>query len=254
MMKTITTLMKKIYLLLSCCVVLPFWANSQNNAEILADTIIAKSAITSGRMQLHLMIEREQKKADVSDGIYDKLIAIDEDMGRTSTLSKTIFEKTNRTVAYVENNFTEDQEKRRLLGQVIDNLKTFNTDMNDGYVDISYYHQLFEHTYQVIRGIRNKNLNAYVSSNIGKPLYAIANLIESDQRALNTLMEGMTDKYPDILIKKIKNVQNVTAADIIVKKAAPKNPKIILNYATSTAVERNIVRRNTDPYVQSSSK
>jgi hypothetical protein len=34
-----------------------------------------------------------------------------------------------------------------------------------------------------------------------------------------------------------------------VAKAAPKSPKVILNYATSTAAERDIVRRNKDPYV-----
>jgi len=52
------------------------------------------------------------------------------------------------------------------------------------------------------------------------------------------------------LIKRLRSIKVPTAADIVVTKAAPKNPKIILNYATSTAVEREIVRRNKDPYVQ----
>ncbi len=202
-------------------------------------------------MQLHLMIQREQKKADASDGVHDKLIGIDEDMDKTAILSNAIFTKVNKTIAYVENNETDDMLKRKFLGRVIDNLKLFNLDFNDGYVDIVYYQNLFEYTYQIIRGLHNKNLAPYVKANVNKAMYLLSPLFESDKQATFELMSAMSDLYPEILIKKIKTITNPEATDVVVAKAAPKNPKLILNYATSTAEERNIVRRNKDPYVQS---
>ncbi len=238
-----------------CCMLLSFGANAQTTAsvstEILVDTIQKRHLITSGRMQIMNMIDRQLQKADVADGIYDQLIDRDGDINKTALLSNAIFKKTAKIIAYIENNETEDMQKRRYLGRIIDNLKLFNVDISDGIVDIPFYVNLFEHTYQVIRGLHNKNTVAYVRNNVDKAMYTLAPLIESDNAASVALMEGMAEQYPEILIKKIRTINNKSAADAVVAKAAPKNPKIILNYATSTAVERDIVRRSQDNYVQS---
>jgi hypothetical protein len=233
-----------------CSVVTFAQTNPASNTEILADTILKKTLVTSGRMQLLLMIEREQKKADASDGVIDKLIDMDGDLDKTTIISNAIFSKVNKTVAYIENNEKDDMVKRKYLGRVIENLKLFNTDMNDGFVDVNYYSTMSENTLQVVRGYHNNNLVPYIRENISKPLYAVSTLFNTDKDAMNALMEGMADKYPEVLIKKIRNLQNEVAADVIVAKTAPKNPKIILNFATSTAVERDIVRRSKDAYVQ----
>jgi hypothetical protein len=241
-------LMKKLYLLfillLSC-------VYGWSQTEILSDTIINKYGVSAGRKQLHLMIEREQKKADVSDGVYDKMIGYNEDIDKTAILSNAIFIKTNRTIAYIENNEKDDLIKRKYLGRVIENLKSFNTDFSDGYIDIQYYAQLFDQTYFVVKGLHNNNLAAYVKKNVNKAMYIISPLFDKDNDAMVALMTVMSEQYPDILIKKISTINSESAADVVVEKAAPKNPKIILNYATSTAVEREIVRRNKSPYVQS---
>ncbi len=240
--------MKKLYLLfillLSC-------VYGWSQTEILSDTIINKYGVNAGRKQLHLMIEREQKKADVSDGVYDKMIDYNEDIDKTAILSNAIFIKTNKTIAYIENNEKDDLIKRKYLGRVIENLKTFNTDFSDGYIDIQYYAQLFDQTYFVVKGLHNNNLAAYVKNNVNKAMYIISPLFDKDNDAMVALMTVMGEQYPDILIKKIRTMNSESAADVVVEKAAPKNPKIILNYATSTAVEREIVRRNKSPYVQS---
>lgn len=237
------------------CVLISFWANAQTTAtvptEILVDTIQKRQLITSGRMQIMNMIDRQLQKADVADGIYDQLIDRDGDINKTALLSNAIFKKSAKIIAYIENNETEDMLKRRYLGRIIDNLKLFNVDISDGIVDIPFYVNLFEHTYQVIRGLHNKNTVVYVRNNVDKAMYTLAPLIESDNEASVALMEGMAEQYPEILIKKIRTINNKSAADAVVAKAAPKNPKIILNYATSTAQERDIVRRSQDNYVKS---
>ena len=240
--------MKKLYLLF---LLILSGVYGWSQTEILSDTIINKYGVSAGRKQLHLMIEREQKKADVSDGVYDKMIDYNEDIDKTAILTNAIFIKTNRTIAYIENNEKDDLIKRKYLGRVIENLKTFNTDFSDGYIDIQYYAQLFNQTYFVVKGLHNNNLAAYVKNNVNKAMYIISPLFDKDNDAMVALMTVMGEQYPDILIKKIRTMNSESAADVVVEKAAPKNPKIILNYATSTAVEREIVRRNKSPYVQS---
>jgi hypothetical protein len=240
--------MKKIVFFLSFIFSVHFC--KAQKAELLVDTIISPYAITAGRMQLHLMIQREQKKADASDGVKDKLVDMDGDIDKTAIVSNAIFSKVNKTIAYIENNETEDQVKRKYLGRVIDNLKSFNLDFNDGYIEVSYYRDLFEYTYQVIRGKHNKNLASYVTANSNKAMYAISNLFEDDPTAITAMMNVLSNQFPEILIKKIKTMTNMEAVDIIVTKTAPKNPKLILNYATSTSIERELVRRNQDPYVK----
>lgn len=246
--------MKKIYLLLYILLIqglgLAIAQTDSNHTEILCDTIIKKQLITSGRMQLHNLVHRKLQQADAADGVYDQLIDRDGDIDKTALLSDAIFVKSKRTLAYIENNNMDDMLKRKYLGRVIENIKIFNKDIDDGIVDINYYVDLFEHTYQVIRGLYNNNAEEYVRKNAGKAMYALSDLIENNSKASVALMEEMSEQYPELLIKKIRTINNKTAADAVVARAAPKNPKIVLNYATSTAVERDIVRRNKDNYVQ----
>ncbi len=153
------------------------------------------------------MIDRQLQKADAADGVYEKLIDRDADIDKTALLSNAIFSKTTKTIAYIENNETDDMLKRKYLGRIIENLKLFNTDINDGMVDERYYAELFEHTYQVIRGLHNKNASSYVKSHVGKAMYVLAPLVENDNEASVALMEGMAEEFPEILIKRVRLIQ-----------------------------------------------
>ncbi|GBL36266.1 hypothetical protein EMGBS15_18610 [Filimonas sp.] len=99
-------------------------SKGQNKSgEILTDSILNKAAISNGRKQLLLMIEREQKKADVSDGVIDKRLDLDDDLNKSNAISEALFKKVGATVAYIENNETDDMTKRQYLGRIIENLK-----------------------------------------------------------------------------------------------------------------------------------
>jgi lipopolysaccharide export LptBFGC system permease protein LptF len=162
--------MKQFYLILLLLFISILSRAQTKSGEVMTDSILNKAAITNGRRQLLLMIEREQKKADVSDGVFDKRLDIDEDTSKSNALSITLFKKVGVTVSYIENNETDDMIKRRYLGRIIENLKTFNADMNDSYVDIAYYVTLFENTYQVLRGMHNRNLANYVKDHISQSM------------------------------------------------------------------------------------
>ncbi len=240
-----------LFLLLDAFISIAQPKNQQKGTEILSDSILNKAAITNGRKQLLLMIEREQRKADVSDGVIDKRLDLDDNLPKSDAISDALFKKVAVTIAYIENNETDDMVKRTYLGRIIENLKLFNRDMNDNEIDITYYTALFEDTYQVLRGIHNKNLVKYVRQHITKGMYSLSPLFDIDKEAMNVLISGMLDTFPEInLINNLRTLKVETAADIVVANAAPKNPKIILNYATSTALERDIVRRSKDPYVR----
>ena len=129
--------MKQFYLILLLLFISILSRAQTKSGEVMTDSILNKAAITNGRRQLLLMIEREQKKADVSDGVIDKRLDIDDDTSKSNALSIALFRKVGITVAYIENNETDDMIKRRYLGRIIENLKTFNADMNDSYVDIA---------------------------------------------------------------------------------------------------------------------
>ena len=83
--------MKNLYLL-SFFTFISFFAKAQTEVvpEILADTIKNRFQITAGRMQLHLMIARKQNEADVTDGVYDRLIDRDANMDKTALISHSI--------------------------------------------------------------------------------------------------------------------------------------------------------------------
>jgi hypothetical protein len=204
--------MNLFYKVLACIWISSLQVNAQDSSglirpEVLTDSIVRKSAISAGRNQLLLMISREQRKADASDGVIDQRLDIDGDLEKSTAITTALFKRSNSTVAYIENNETDDMVKRKYLGRVIENLKIFNADINDGRVDIPYYTALFEHTYQVIRGLHNQNLSEYVSKHIGKPLYAISSLFETDEQATEVLMKGMSDAFPEVLIRRLRTIK-----------------------------------------------
>ena len=66
-----------------------------------------------------------------------------------------------------------------------------------------------------------------------------------------TLLEETAKRYPEILISKLRTIQPASLADKVGSQTAMSRPKLLLNYATSTAIERDIVRRSEDSLVQS---
>jgi hypothetical protein len=60
----------------------------------------------------------------------------------------------------------------------------------------------------------------------------------------------MANKFPEVLLTEIRTLKPDAAVDRVIAGTAQKYPKRVLNLATSTAIERDYVRRNPDPLVQ----
>ncbi|MBU3675598.1 MAG: hypothetical protein FGM54_00215 [Chitinophagaceae bacterium] len=225
------------------------WAQSKPT-ERLVDTIIDRTAISQGRMQMHIRLAKEQNKADIIDGVYDRFIDRGGDTKQNKRLADALFYYTDRTVAYIENNIPEDVDKRRYLARLIQTLSDFNRDIDDGLINPNYYIDLVHETYGFIQSLHQNRYQAYINEHIAEPLYALRSMFEVNTPPHTALVEAMASKHPDILLNEIRTLQPASAVDRVIAGAAKTHPKRILNLATSTAIERDFVHRNTDPRVQ----
>jgi hypothetical protein len=228
-----------------------FSASAQSKpTEYLVDTIIDKTAITQGRMQMHVRIAKEQNKADIIDGVYDRFIDRGGDVQQNKRLSDALFYYTHRTVAYIENNIPEDVDKRRYLARIIQTLSDFNRDIDDGLINTAYYIDVVHQTYGFIQSLHQQRYKAYIDEYIAEPLYAMRTMFVPEAEPHRYLVEAMAARFPEVLLNEVRTLKPDAAVDRVIAGTAQKYPKRVLNLATSTAIERDYVRRNPDPLVQ----
>jgi hypothetical protein len=218
--------------------------------EYLVDTIINRSAISQGRMQMHIRLAKEQNKADIVDGVYDRFVDRGGDAKQNKRLSDALFYYTDRTVAYIENNIPEDVDKRRYLARIIQTFTDFNRDIDDGLINTAYYIDMVHQTYGFMQSLHQQRYKPYIDEYISEPLYAMRSMFDADSEPHRYLVEAMANKFPEVLLTEIRTLKPDAAVDRVIAGTAQKYPKRVLNLATSTAIERDYVRRNPDPLVQ----
>lgn len=239
--------MKKILALSIFCVIR---LSLSAQIEILSDKI--EDSLNFGRAdrQYVLQLESEQVKADYADGRKDTYLNLDEDKIRSTVISKAIFDDPRFILLYTLNNIRDHQTKRDYLTTTINLLRYLNQDLNDGKINVNYYKNLFEKAKGLIRSIQRNNYKYFIKENAGKELYALLPMLENNEPVKAEMINILADEYPVLLLPKLKTISPESLQDKIVSKTSRSEPKLILNFATSTAEERNIVRRNPDPYVQ----
>ncbi len=219
-------------------------------AQQTDNNIPTRAYAPAGRMQLIYKIEKELRKADVSDGIIDTLLEINNTPESTNRISQVLFGDVNELIDDIEINETEETTKRIYLTQVLNNLKLFNVHVDDKNIDISYFEKLFTTTADIIKAKRNNTIATYVKNNTSPILYYLSNMYADNKDATDITLGSMIESNPEIVIKKLKTLKNEDLENSVVAKTAPIDPKTILNFATSTSIERAIVRRNEDNYVK----
>ena len=243
--------MKRLSTLLGFCMCFALHSMAQSKpAEFLVDTIINRSAISQGRMQMHIRLAKEQNKADIIDGVYDRFVDRGGDAKQNKRLSDALFYYTDRTVAYIENNIPEDVDKRRYLARIIQTLTDFNRDIDDGLINTTYYIDMVHQTHGFVQSLHQQRYKSYIDENISEPLYAMRSMFDAEAEPHRYLVEAMANKFPEVLLTEIRTLKPDAAVDRVIAGTAQKYPKRVLNLATSTAIERDYVRRNPDPLVQ----
>ena len=219
--------------------------------ENLQMSIADSAKLNRAEWQTLLRIAGEQKRIDFADGIKDTFLNLDEDMTRSKALSNAVFKKANQFTYYVLNNFESFETKRNFLNTIVRQLQNVNRDIDRNSLDVNSTKRLFHQAYDLARAVKKNAGEYYIQNNSSKELYELNTMLDAYPELQEEILNITAKKYPQLLFSKLRKINSPTVADNVVRETAKSSPKLVLNYATSTAVERDIVRRNSDPYVQS---
>ncbi len=213
-------------------------------------------AIPITRQGFHSYVDKSQVEADEKDGFRDESVLINNSATKTKKLSKAIIEMPNELQIIIENLPLDNRNKLLYLRELNTNLKAFNTEfkMLGANIDVDKYKNMMTSFKDIMRiEIQKKDpkaMTAYVNKNFNLGVYSNLHMFKDNQEAVNLLYKKMVDRYPGKMLYKLREFANTEAADNLITKTAAKKPNVILSYAKSTSVERDIVMRSKDPLVQ----
>lgn len=209
--------------------------------------------IPINRQGFHAYVDKQVKKADYIDGFGDNVIVIEGKRRKGEILTKTILEEPKRIQIIIENLPLEHWDKIRYLKELEVNLDNFNKDFNlkNNKIDENYYRDQMTSFVEILKLEQEKgDIVKYVKENFNLGIYGNLHMFKENQEAKNLLYEKMVAQYPEKMLFKLREFANTPAADQLISNTAKKSPNIILSYAKSTSVEREIVNRSKDPLVQ----
>jgi len=194
-------------------------------------------------------IQKSLKVLDLKDGKADKKLFFS-DEERSKQLTKTFFTDVPNLIILIENlPKAKHQEKIAYHRAVQDMLKRFNQ-KNIEKTEIAYFSNSVKNLRNMIIAIENNTIKNFVKKEINSYSIDNSSVLINHPKEKEQLFESYGMLYPEEMIKRLGEFYNEPFADKIVAKAAYVDPTTIMIYATSTSILSNVVRRNTDPLVQ----
>jgi hypothetical protein len=196
-------------------------------------------------------VNKQQKRADLSDGLADNFIRIAEDEEGSKMLSNSLLTEVGRIQIMIENlpiadKFSENQTKigyHRALENV---LVQFNNETRQAPI---YYKRLVANFKQMVISKFEGKINEFVRDNVN--VYSLANSPLLSDADKDFLCQEISKQDPKLLIKKLPEFASKPCADVLLAVAAKIMPDEVFNYAASTNVSLvNAFNRNTDPLVK----
>lgn len=196
-------------------------------------------------------VNKQQKRADLSDGLADNFIRIAEDEDGSKILSNSLLTEVGRIQIMIENlpiadKFSENQTKigyHRALENV---LVQFNNETRQAPI---YYKRLVANFKQMLIAKFEGKINEFVRDNVN--VYSLANSPLLSDADKDFLCQEISKQDPKLLIKKLPEFASKPCADVLLAVAAKIMPDEVFNYAASTNVSLvNALNRNTDPLVK----
>src|SRR5690606_21759114 len=130
----------------------PASAQKRKNKHKAEDTVIVYDLDTlirpvpNNRASFHVIIDREQKRADGADGVPDGLIRFSQDSAYNRMLSRAILTQVDQLQVMIENlpgdpddRLADNQERIRYLRALSDMVRRYNADPK---ADPAYYRKL----------------------------------------------------------------------------------------------------------------
>ncbi|RYE21718.1 MAG: hypothetical protein EOP51_14960 [Sphingobacteriales bacterium] len=212
--------------------------------------------IPRNRIYIHDKIDKEQKRADVSDGTIDHFIYYSEDSNASDAVTKAILKDIDHFQVMIENlpqngkDAAEmNQEKIRCLTAVWETLRNYNADLR---VDPYYYRKLVNNLRELIIARQEGRSLAFVNANPSMQMLSnVKNLFEASSPERAAIYTEMGKREPKVMIKRLAEYANDPFADDIIANAAKVVPGDVFNFASSTNYTLSgAVRRSKDPLVQ----
>jgi len=184
------------------------------------------------RQYFHDLIDKEQTKADYSDGVRDNAIYYSEDTLLSYILTKAILKDVDRIQIMIENMPTngreageDNQVKIGYLKAVWEMLRQYNADNK---VDPYFYKKLVANIRDLLVAVNENKVMDFVKTNSN--IYTLSNgklLLENHQDARAYLYIELGKEHPIMMIKRLNEYANDTFADDIISDAAHVLPSVI---------------------------
>lgn len=209
--------------------------------------------IPINRQGFHAYLDKEIKKADNIDGFADNNIDLDGKRAHGEVLTNAILKEPKRFQIIIENLAVDHWEKVRYLKELTLNLAKFNNDYEQRGVSINpdFYAEQMKSFIDILKiRIDSGDIVKYIRENYTPGLYGNLHMFENNKQAKEELYGIMVDTDPETMLFRLREFANTPAADKLLSNTAIKSPNIILTYAKSTSVERDLVNRSKDPLIQ----
>lgn len=202
-------------------------------------------------------IDEFQKRADLSDGIEDGKIVIEDDTIFTRLLTEAIIEDVDQLQIMIENfpadsvgwdARTENNVKLLYLRAVAKMLRYYNVDPQpDGY----NYKRLVNNMHDVLIADFENRLSEFIHNNVNMyTLDNIGELVDTGTADREFIYREMGKREPLKMLDKLSEFATHSYACDIIAEAAKIAPNKVFNYATSTTYLRAVVEQCPDPLVQ----
>lgn len=219
------------------------------------DTLL--QPIPRNRQLWHDKIDKEQNRADASDGMMrNRELYYTDDSVINLSLNTAMFTVIDQMQKMVENlpaktrdAVADNQEKIRCLKAINEMLYTFNADTKAD--PVFYRKEIYNMRDLIIARNEGKSMD-FVKKNINfQTLNNVKYLFEPGSEERVFIFTEMGKQEPQSMIKRLSEFANESYADDVIAAAARVVPNELFNYASSTNyVLSNAVKRSKDPLVQ----
>jgi hypothetical protein len=206
--------------------------------------------IPINRQLSHDKIDRLQKQIDEFDGKINKDINLIGDDNGSEIISDAIIRRVDRLQIILENLPIDHWTKVKYFLLLEEDVKQCYNDIIANTADANYYKDLI-YNFEVIfkKQLEGESILSHINENFTRSLFGSMHMYKDDKACIAAAYNGMVKMYPEEMMKRFNEYAYMDAATTMMAYLVKKNPSLILTYATSTAQERNAVRKSKDPLV-----
>jgi len=250
-------LFRRICIVLTAILLIPFLSSAQRDKKEKKEK---KDPYTSreiwvpvpiNRQLSHDLVDNIQKAADEFDGDRDGMIGSKDDPVDAKMLTQAIIKQVDHLQIVIENLPLDHYKKIQYLKELKNAISGITEDLRNGTLSPQHYKNIVINYEALFKRQQNEeDIVDFINQNFTRSFYTLMPVMFKDSaEAVAAVYKNMVRLYPDEMFKRFREIAPYPAAEDLIAHIAPKQPSLILTYATSTSIERGVVRRSKDPLV-----